>query len=341
MKFRSKTGEVYIGILEAMDHYCDSKDDCNDCALREPVQNYKKQKHPCYAYVADNPHEAARLMGFKVVEDEPSGNRGQLEYVNAVEGMCCDCAPGGPCCSWDENENCPHKKEDGTCWVPYTKEEANMKEKCPICDYDIEHCQCYFGGSAHPDRSKREAVVRDHLYLFSDKQVKHIIELERYWRISYLDEEKEKIREELEREYNPVLMSAPVEEANMDKPRICEVLGVEPEEKFDAGPYKDAYVDLLGIIWTNVGTLMDADRVCELINHPDRIIRKPRWTQQEVEDAKTIKRILRATEIKRNRYEDIYAAGPDIADTLLDSEAFPSLRPGEIITLDDIIGGAE
>lgn len=104
------------------------------------------------------------------------------------------------------------------------RKEANIKEKCPICDYDIEHCQCCFGGSAHPDRSKREAVVRDHLYLFSDKQVKHIIELERYWRISYLDEEKEKIREELEREYNPVLMPAPVEEANMDKPRICEVL---------------------------------------------------------------------------------------------------------------------
>ena len=39
-----------------------------------------------------------------------------------------------------------------------------------------------------------------------------------------MDEEKEKIREELEREYNPVLMPAPVEEANMDKPRICEVL---------------------------------------------------------------------------------------------------------------------
>ena len=133
MKFRSKTGEVYIGILEAMDHYCDSKDDCNDCALREPVQNYKKQKHPCYAYVADNPHEAARLMGFKVVEDEPSGNRGQLEYVNAVEGMCCDCAHGSTCCSWDENEDCQHRNEDGTCWVPYTKEEANM-DKPKICE---------------------------------------------------------------------------------------------------------------------------------------------------------------------------------------------------------------
>ena len=59
-------------------------------------------------------------MGFKVVED-------------AVAGMCCDCAHGGPCCSWDENEDCQHRKKDGTCWVPYTKEEANM-DKPRICE---------------------------------------------------------------------------------------------------------------------------------------------------------------------------------------------------------------
>ena len=140
MKFRNfETGEVYIGILEAMDHYCDSKEDCNDCTLREPVQSYAKQKHPCYAYVADNPHEAACLMGFEVVEDEPSGNRGQLEYVNAVEGMCCDCAHGGPCCSWDENEDCQHRKEDGACWVPYTMKEANMDK--PLKDWTLGECQ--------------------------------------------------------------------------------------------------------------------------------------------------------------------------------------------------------
>lgn len=131
------------------------------------------------------------------------------------------------------------------------------------------------------------------------------------------------------------------EEANMDKPRICEVLGVEKGERFDAGPYKDAYIDSFGTIRTNMGTLMDADRVCELINHPDRIIRKPRWTEQELADAKTIRRILLATGIKRDRYEDIYATGDGIADTLLDSEAFPSLRPGETVTLDEIIGGAK
>lgn len=131
------------------------------------------------------------------------------------------------------------------------------------------------------------------------------------------------------------------EEANTDKPRICEVLGVEPEEKFDTGSYKEAYIDLFGIIRTNIGTLMDADRVCELINHPDRIIRKPRWTEQEVEDAKAIKRVLKATGIRRNRYDNIYATGELIVDTLLDSEAFPSLQPDTAVTIDEIIGGAQ
>ena len=92
--------------------------------------------------------------------------------------------------------------DDGFCSSGKRKEGGQHKEKCPICDYDIEHCQCIFGGSAHPDRSKRTDVVINHLYLFSDKQVRHIIELERYWRQSYLDEEKEEIRKELEREYN-------------------------------------------------------------------------------------------------------------------------------------------
>ena len=89
------------------------------------------------------------------------------------------------------------------------------------------------------------------------------------------------------------------EEANMDKPRICEVLGVEPKEKFDAGSYKDAYVDLYGTIRTNIGTLMDADQVCNIINHPDRIIRKPRWTEQEVERAKNLLEVVGPAELRK------------------------------------------
>lgn len=33
---------------------------------------------------------------------------------------------------------------------------------CPICGYKFGMCQCRFGGNAHPDRSKRIAVVTDH-----------------------------------------------------------------------------------------------------------------------------------------------------------------------------------
>nr|DAF30735.1 MAG TPA: zinc-ribbon domain protein [Caudoviricetes sp.] len=169
---------------------------------------------------------------------------------NAVEGMCCDCAHGGPCCSWDENENCQHRKEDGACWVPYTKEEANM-----------------------------------------------------------------------------------------EKPRICEVLGVEPKEEFDAGPYKDAYVDLCGTIRTNVGTLMDADRVCELINHPDRIIRKPRWTQQEVERAKNLLEVVGPAELRK--VVDMVTMKVDGKIIYLRKDAFPSLKNEMVVTLDEIIGGAQ
>ena len=127
----------------------------------------------------------------------------------------------------------------------------------------------------------------------------------------------------------------------MDKPRICEVLGVEKGERFDAGPYKDAYIDSFGTIRTNMGTLMDADRVCELINHPDRIIRKPRWTEQEVERAKAIKMLYSEAESIEMYGFGIRVFNRKLVIATLDPSLFPSLRQNEIITLDEIIGGAE
>lgn len=131
------------------------------------------------------------------------------------------------------------------------------------------------------------------------------------------------------------------EEANMDKPRICEVLGVEKGERFDAGPYKDAYIDSFGTIRTNMGTLMDADRVCELINHPDRIIRKPRWTEQEVERAKAIKVLYPEAESLDECDPQVKVLNTKFVIATLDTALFPSLRLGESVTLDEIIGGAQ
>ena len=76
-----------------------------------------------------------------------------------------------------------------------------MSEICPICKYKIEHCQCIFGGSAHPDRSKIQQVVKDHLYLLSDKQLRHLVSLEEYWQICYMDEEMNDMVEELKQEH--------------------------------------------------------------------------------------------------------------------------------------------
>ena len=73
------------------------------------------------------------------------------------------------------------------------------KNNCPICDYPFDTCQCRFGGSAHPDRSKRKRVVADHIYLLSDEQIEHLKRVQEWWHTEYVDEEMKQILAELER----------------------------------------------------------------------------------------------------------------------------------------------
>lgn len=61
------------------------------------------------------------------------------------------------------------------------------KDKCPICGCEMEHCQCLFSGSAHPDRWNARRVVLDHLYLLSPAQLKHVAWLEEQWQTDYSD----------------------------------------------------------------------------------------------------------------------------------------------------------
>lgn len=75
------------------------------------------------------------------------------------------------------------------------------EDRCPICNYHISHCQCLFGGSAHPDRHKRKEVVFDHLYLFTEYQIKHLVDLEHQWQISYGDPVKSQILKDLDEMY--------------------------------------------------------------------------------------------------------------------------------------------
>ena len=229
MKFRSKTGEVALTIEQALAQFCDSKEDCDYCELREPVQQYAGTKKPCHEYVRANPYEAARLMGYEVVEDD--------------------------------------------------------------CDQSQISC-------------------------------------------------------------NQVANKSQKEEANMDKPRICEVLGVEVGERFELGTTGIILLvndDGLLHIGLSQGahkeTDLNVNYLVKAINHPDRIIRKPRFTEQEVERAKAIKVLL--PEINAIKYDGAWTQCLEIVDgtyfqrEVITRHLFPSVEKGQVYTFDEIIGGAQ
>ena len=70
---------------------------------------------------------------------------------------------------------------------------------------------------------------------------------------------------------------------------------------------------------------------------------KPRFTEQDVEDAKYIKRILKVDLVSRNQYGNGLVAKRDngSVSVVVNSEMFPSIRLGQSYTLDGIIGGAK
>ena len=136
----------------------------------------------------------------------------------------------------------------------------------------------------------------------------------------------------------------------MGKPRICEVLGVEPYEKFTIGNFK-YWIDQDGDMYLEkeIGGQMECGGVlCAAINHPDRIIRKPHFTEQEVERVKAIRVLFpEANEIRvRNSmdtgstfYRVCTGAGNVLAEIFVE-DAFPSMKRLKEYNLDDIIGGA-
>lgn len=69
MKFRSKTGEmVSSSIIRLQRAYCRERA-CGQCQLKNHVIDCEDTSE-CGVWAVEHPHEAARLMGFEVVEDE-------------------------------------------------------------------------------------------------------------------------------------------------------------------------------------------------------------------------------------------------------------------------------
>ena len=135
----------------------------------------------------------------------------------------------------------------------------------------------------------------------------------------------------------------------MNKPRIAQVLGVEVGEEFtydfganqvNRGTFK---IGADGKRYYKTGDLWSScyneDDLAVIINHPDRIIRKPRWTEQEVEDAKTVRRVFGRDGVIR-RTPNLGERSTLVFDHLyINEDLVPSIKPGQSVTLDEIIGG--
>lgn len=320
---------------------------------------------------------------------------------DVVEGMCCDCAHGGPCCSPDENTNCADRKEDGTCWVPYTKEttmqcyrdggcgpyEGRACNECPASnpDYKQRHktktdkptsekkphiCQRLgidpgqpFLLHGYPNKDYPPLVWTDgqirryspdgnHGFKVGGRAVCWMMEhpeaiepLQGYTpeEVAFKGVEIDQFKAIESDRVNSVEIEA-IKEANMDKPRICEVLGVEVREEFDFCMFSGLYVDEAGYVRLNEGAIIESTILCLLINEPDRIIRKPRWTEQEVELFKVIHTLYsQAKYVERIKDSEVIGLSNNTCGwiTDIDKDLFPSLRPGETVKLDEIIGGAQ
>lgn len=135
------------------------------------------------------------------------------------------------------------------------------------------------------------------------------------------------------------------EEAKMDKPRICQVLGVEVEEHFSYNERPDIDIWFCGTgSWCCSKRNKDIDipfYILACINHPDRIIRKPRWTEQEVGRAKAVRVLWGGVDKLEKCDLHIKAVDGTHLVATMSADLFPSLRPGETVNLDEIIGGAE
>ena len=144
------------------------------------------------------------------------------------------------------------------------------------------------------------------------------------------------------------------EDANMDKPRICDVLGVNVDEEFEFD--FDSNQVSRGTMKIGADGLRyykdkkdwfqcwNEEDLIYIINHPDRIIRKPRFTQQEVELFRAIQVLYpKAEYVERIKDSGVIGLSNNTCGWIMDidKDLFQALRPGESVKLDEIIGGAQ
>lgn len=348
MKFRNpETGEV-LSISDAVDHYC-KKRWCDNCALREPVGDPDKV---CADWAETHPYEAARLMGYEVLEDEAEYYKFEIRLCDTkidrdFEKFTLPCLRKLSEMFVGKNgfvgqgsiakilSTVVLKGKDGEWFIKANASIKNIPENFKVIE-EIKSGKKKEVSIGCSVATRTCSICGDSTGSCNHKPGEYYNGKQCFMELNDPTDV-----------FEWAFVATPVkEEANMDKPRICEILGVVPGEEFFIKGFYSGHVTFRimddGTFSTRPSNISGSSlELLRTLDHPDRIIRKPRWTEQEVERAKAIKLIYPNAE-KLELIPCAIRVYTDIgAIAYLHTDLFPSMKNGQISTLDEIIGGAE
>lgn len=351
MKFRNKeTGEVFYTITGAWTAFmCPGP--CGDCNLQRGSTCEKE-------WIEAHPHEAARLMGYEVVEDDYTftiklcDNRIDKDY----ERFSSDCLEQmaemfvGKLGYVGENqvakitsvevvkEKFPYDRWlKATATMPRTRgseklieqiERGEKKEVSIGCSIKTRTCSICKDTEDKCNHRPGEYYNGILCYMTLDDP-------QDVYEWAFVEQPKEV--EDCDQSQKSRNSVAKKEEANMDKPLKDWTLG--ECKAYCSGEYGEACFDDDEI---NDCVLAKCGLCCSEPKNMN-LWEKPSFTEQEAETAKLFL-AAGAKKVFKDVYGGLYWASGDYIDATrnkIPSKLFPSLQAGEAVALADIIGGAE
>ena len=141
MKFRDPvTQKVFSGIVDANDYFCaKSAVECNSCPLDIP--SHQQKKISCESWCKTNQEEAARLMGYEVVEEHtPTHEKTHDDAIENARVQSEEANMDKPLKDWtlgeiknycekhDCTKDCPCSASNGECKI----------NRVNPCEWDLE-----------------------------------------------------------------------------------------------------------------------------------------------------------------------------------------------------------
>ena len=308
MKFlNSKTGEIWDA-GNAVKVFCDEQPKCNVCPLF-PIVSLGGH---CRTWAGENPYEAAALMGYEVVEDDPT-----VEIANGIQKISAAA------------------KEGAKIIQDYLSKgkEANMG-KLRVCNVLCDALGVEPGEDFEFDGVKYTIREANGLPYFEADEGDWLL-LDNIQRLAEMINEPDRIIHKPEQEQAEKNTYKPLKDWTLGQCREhCEmVLG-------SGDDCDGCALECFGENGECIFKDCPRDIRLEDMDARDRV---PRFTQQDVEEAKAIRHVFgRDGTIKRHSKAMTAPYSNLTFDHIyINENLFPSIKTGQEYTLDEIIGGAQ